>query len=328
MYKIHILILAILIPTLLFAQGNSDYTAAEMVKGCPDALRNVKYFSEPERFSYAVINSAKSDSLYFMTKRVNADSTSYLLIYTTHNLMGGYCYLIKESVDSVSQHLSGVIRKPDGTFLNVEITYPFNDNKISYKIPARREIIPHVDLELGIRQEMVCMLSNLHGENSVKTIMTESGVDPMYIPLEVLVGLAINSHLTLGFRFLEHYKIDFRCGYMSVYEDFMGLDGGIYLQADLFNTNFYGTAAIDYVINGGNSHGAWYYSESGGETTLLGLGFGCNASKHFNLDVMFYYPINKVYGYDLIPEWDDGPKRYSKIVNGIIKFGIQYSFIL
>jgi hypothetical protein len=170
-----------------------------------------------------------------------------------------------------------------------------------------------INFELGIRDEIYFMFTRLYNNRDGMSNYTKGIIPP------------INFKLTAGLSFFNHFEIDFRLGIMYVYEDYYGLDKGIFFQVDLFNTNFYGIAGIDLFNNGGDAHGVTAYSESGGNTTSLCLGFGYRLSKHFNFDLSYYFPKNKVYGYDQV--YNSFIQRYNKINNGLLVFGFQYVFI-
>ncbi len=151
-----------------------------------------------------------------------------------------------------------------------------NHNQQGY-ILKESSSVSEVNFELGIRDELDLMLVKYHAGNSI-----EFGIIP------------INIHLTTGVRFLKSYKIDVRYGIMVIYEDFEGFDIGIFLLSDLFSSNFYGSLGIDYFNGIGSSHNS---GSTGGSFTFFCLGLGYNVSKHFNLDLMYCFPNEKVFAY-------------------------------
>jgi len=184
-----------------------------------------------------------------------------------------------------------------------------NDNNLT-KPPE--DSVYAVKIELGIRDEVIHMYTKLYDYSSINESIIQAG------------ALPINFHLTAGLRLFENYKLDYRIGLMYVYEDFYGIDKGLFLQADLFKS-FYGTVGIDFINNGGDAHGVTIYSGAGGKTTFYCFGLGYNLSKHFTMDLMYYYPKDKVFGYNID---NMTGKRYDKIDNGCIVLGIQYCLIL
>ena len=137
--------------------------------------------------------------------------------------------------------------------------------------------------------------------------------------------LPINFHISFGIRFLEHYKIDVRTGLMLVSEDYWAGDKGIFFQTDIPDSKFYGKAGIDFANNGGEAHGVVDYSESGGRTTYYCLGVGIRTSKHFNAELMYYFPVDKVFGYNNVYDFNTNTStKYDKINYGMINIGFQY----
>lgn len=195
------------------------------------------------------------------------------------------------------------------------LDYQSRGRKDSISTGSHKNNFKDVKFELGVRDEILWMYTNLYNYNNGSANFTKS----IYVPIDL--------HLTAGISFLEHYKIDFRIGIMYVYEDFTGLDKGIFFKADLFNTNFYGTVGIDFINNLGEGHGVTVYSEAGGKTTFLCIGAGYGLSKHFIFDLMYYYTKDKVYGYNIVSYSSTDYKRYDKINNGLLVLGFQYSFV-
>ena len=161
------------------------------------------------------------------------------------------------------------------------------------------------NFELGIRDEIMIM----YGKDLNKKVAKST--------------LPINFHLAAGVRFLKHYKADLRFGFNYAFEDFMGFDAGIYLLADLFNTDIFATAGIDHFQVAQAGHG---YTYTGGAITFYCFGLGYNTSKKFELDIIYCIPDRKIYGHD----GEMGihmNETYYKIVDGLLKIGFQYSFI-
>lgn len=161
--------------------------------------------------------------------------------------------------------------------------------------------------ELGIRDELDMMFANIYDYKSTTASNTlESGLFP------------INFHLTGGIVYAENYKVYFIYGFTNILEDFQGFDGGIFLQAN-FYSQFYGVGGIDFFSKMGSSHGL--SSSPKKNYTFYCLGAGFKFSGHFNIDLIYYIPDEKVFGYDVNPE---SYSYYNKINNGIIKLGFEY----
>ncbi len=168
----------------------------------------------------------------------------------------------------------------------------------------------NVNFEIGLRDELVLMFVNEHNFSVNRTENT------------LQLFLPINLHLCAGVEFLDHYKIDIRFGLLFVYEDFSGLDEGIFFQGDLFD-RIYGTAGADFFYDTPNSHNG---GGSGGNFILYGIGLGYKTSDNFNIDMMFYLPDKKVFGFDRDNSYSPA-QTYNKVNNGLVKLGFQYSFI-
>lgn len=161
-------------------------------------------------------------------------------------------------------------------------------------------------LQLGIKNEMIMMFNQT----------LNSGTE---------LSLPLNIHGTAGFSFLEDYKIDYRVGLMYIYEDYNGIDQGIFFEARLFK-KLYGTVGFDWINIEGNAHGVMTYSETRGKTKYLVFGFGYSSSRNLKFDLSWYAPLDKIYGYNQVNNVTP-VVRYEKINNGLIALGIQYSFI-
>jgi hypothetical protein len=159
-----------------------------------------------------------------------------------------------------------------------------------------------VKLELGLRDEFIYLNSNTK----------RSGY---FLPL--------NFHLSAGIRLFEKYKLDYRIGIMLIQDDFLGIDRGLFFQADLFNTGFYAVLGIDFMNNNAEKGGEMTYWEFHPETTFYCFGLGCNINKHFNFDLMYYTPKNKVYSYTIDKFYNN--QRSEKVEYGCIVLAFQYS---
>src|ERR1035437_5775479 len=165
-----------------------------------------------------------------------------------------------------------------------------------------QETSSNVKLELGLRDEFIYMNTNI-----------ERG--GYYLP--------VNFHLTAGIRLFEKYKLDYRIGIMLIQDDFLGIDRGLFFQADLFNTGFYAALGIDFMNNDAEKGAEMTYWEFQPETTFYCFGIGYNINKHFNFDLMYYAPKNKVYTYYIEKFYNN--QRTDKIEYGCIVLAIQYS---
>ena len=72
---------------------NDSYISSKLIKGVPASLKNNYYFSQPENISYAIIHKNDNDTLYFISKKITADSNSYALVLTSNYKITGYDYL-------------------------------------------------------------------------------------------------------------------------------------------------------------------------------------------------------------------------------------------
>jgi hypothetical protein len=168
-----------------------------------------------------------------------------------------------------------------------------------------QETNSNVKLELGLREEFIYLnTKSYHGG---------------YYP-------PVNFHVTAGIRLFEKYKLDYRIGIMLIQEDFLGLDQGLFFQADIFNTGFYATLGIDFMNNNAEKGAEMTYWEFHPQTTYYCFGFGYNLNKHFNFDLMYYTPKNKVYSY-IIDKFGNN-QRYDSIEYGCIVIAIQYSLYI
>jgi hypothetical protein len=296
MFRYKFFFFIILFPAFLFAYNGNDYNSVHLIKGCPVQLKNNNYFSHPEKFSYALIKADNdgTDLLYFFVEKVSPDFSNYILVYVSNNVISGDNYLIAERVDSIRIHITGNVNMRYGSLVIADIFYFPDQDMALFKFPevVNRKII-HTDInipinfELGIRDEIILMFANLYNYHLDRAANTTE-----------MIPLPINLHLTTGFRFLKHYKLDLRYGIMMVYEDFYGLEGGIFFQSDIFDSHFYGTIGLDFFSNGGNGHN---FSESGGNSKYLCIGTGYQTSRHFCIDVSYYFPLKKTFGYNVDP---------------------------
>ena len=301
------LLIILFISSVAFAQINENYSEAKLLSGAPKSLGGMKFFSNQKNFSFAQIKNNGNDTLYIIIERAASDSLNLILAYTSNNFLNSYIYMNFSKDENETIHASGNIISPEGNLFNVHVLYqPGKDSILSVaakqrvmmaQLPALEYITnkaKEIDLSfsIGLRDEFIYMNANLYnylGGGSSNTA-------------EINL-LPINLHIAVGVNFLKKYKIEFRTGIMAVYEDFMGIENGIFFQAKLFNSNFYASAGFDLFSNGGEAHGVMVYSESGGDINFLCLGGGLNTSKHFEIDLNYYFPLNKVYGFNQVNEY-------------------------
>jgi hypothetical protein len=337
MHKLFLLFFFILIQSVLIAQAidssraenNLNYSNAGLIKGSPVLLKSNNYFSDSDKFSYALINSDNDNEnlLYFIVEKTRADSNSYLLIYCANGTMKRYNYLNSDNSDTKKIHVWGNIIDPAGAILAADIFYQPGDSSIEFLVtkksttfkPNLSVIQESIDLhfELGIRDESIFMFANLYKGQGVNAA---NSIESIRVP--------INFHLTLGLSFLDYFKIDIRTGIMVAFEDFYGYDEGIFLNVYPFKTDFFAAAGIDIMHNSGEEHGTADYSISGGSATFYCLGLGYSVSRHFDIDLMYYIPNDRVFGFNNVIIYETNTwKHFDKIDYGLLAIGVQYSFI-
>lgn len=296
--------------------GESDYALTKLTNGIPQSLVGNGYFYSFVNISYALIYKTGNDSLYFIRKQVNTDSINYILILTSNSKIVNYDYLNFREINKDSLFAVSTINVDSDSLF--EFYFMPNDNMISFRKREQRNEIP-INIELGIGDEFAVMFANYYNYYS-----SESS---NYIE----TSLPLNLYLSFGVSYLELYKIYFKLGILYLYEDYGGLDKGIFIESKLFKSNFYGVLGVDFLSNSGEGHGVTVYSESGGNVNSICFGLGYSTSRHFNIEIMCYLPLNKVYGYNYEVYDHNGNntgKHYDKINNGIIKLGFRYLFIL
>ncbi len=306
---------------------SNNFKTSILIKYIPEALKNNPYFSKREIISGVRIYGVKDDTLYFFSKGEDLKKPNCVIIYTSDNKITAYNYLEFTKVDNNEFYSSCEIKLPNNKNIFIDfyfhpveesIDYQFFDKKTanspSSNLISNFESEYESNFEVGFRYELSYMSNRIFNING-------------YFNSYELGILPINLHLAGGFRFLKNYKLDFRLGLKFIYEDFYGSEKGIFFQANLFNSKFFGIVGIDFFHNFGESHGVMVYSESGGENTFYCFGVGYQTSKHFNLDITYLIPKNKVYGYNQDNSAYPIIKNYDKIVNNLISLGLQYSFI-
>ncbi len=303
---------------------SDNFITSKLIRSIPEAVKNNAYFSGTENILEAKIYSNNNDTLYFFTKEDDINNPNCVLIYTSNNKIIAYNFLKFDKVDSNMFYSSGEIKLPNDKRSLIDFYYQPADEILKYKFILKNsskspittaisdfETNYEANFEVGFRYEFSYMSSKiLNGNHS-------------YLSYYLLPIPLFNLHLTTGFRFLKNYKIDFRIGVKSIYEDFIGLEEGIFFQANLFNSKIFGTVGIDFFQNGGSAHGT---SASGGDNMFYCIGVGYQTSDDFNIDIIYYFPDNKIYGHNI--DVNSYPyKEYDKIVNNLISLGFQYSFI-
>ena len=167
-----------------------------------------------------------------------------------------------------------------------------------------------VNFELGVGYNLLLMFVNKYNLQNKKV---ENSINPSLI--DIL--------FSFGFRFHKHYDVNFKFGFDEIGEDFGGLNGGIFFESDLFFSNIFGILGVGFYHSIGTSHNT---SESGGNFIFYCLGFGYRATKNINLNLMYWIPNKKVFGTD-IAFTDNKFIYYDKINHGVLRIGLQYSFI-
>jgi hypothetical protein len=176
---------------------------------------------------------------------------------------------------------------------------------------TREDLKENLHFELGIRDELIFMLSNEFNSEDRKFENT------------IKLLLPYNFHLTAGVKFLRYYKIDFRFGILAANDYVFGFDEGLYFQAGLPNSKFYWVIGVDFFNNNLASDGNTW---TGGNFTFYCFGLGYESSKNFSIDILYSFPSgNKVYAKE--PSFKMGGRYYEKKINGLIRLGFQYSFI-
>jgi len=307
---------------------NSSFVSSTLIIGVPFTLKNNNYFSQPEKIYYAAIYHNLKDSIYFISKRLTADSNSYVIVLTSDNKIMGYSYLDFKKINQNNLYTESKIEKSNRETFTVKLFYSPKDNTIRSNV-VKNSILQdqlfnsmsnlsaknNVRFELGIGDEETYLYANADAKNMLK------------------IGIPVNIHLYLGLNFLKHYKLDFRYGILYAYEDFFGFDAVIFFKSNLFHSNFYGKIGADFFSNiGSGAHGVVVYTDDSGEVTFLCLGLGYNMSKQFNLDITYYLPfINRVYGYEIVNNYLNGylvSQKYDNVAKSLFSLGFQYSFIL
>ncbi len=201
------------------------------------------------------------------------------------------------------------LQKQNYVFTQSEKSFVLIKDRSQSVSDSREEI----DFELGIRDDFIFMF--YRGSN-IKTNNAGNSVKFSYYP---------NLHLSAGLRLLNYYKIDFRIGLTLVDENYSGLDEGLYFQADLFKTNIYGIAGIDFFNDIGEDHNL---GVSSGKFVLYCIGTGYEFSKNFNIDLTYNIPNKKIYGYSRNLGYLPQGQTYNMVNNGLLKIGAQISIVL
>lgn len=172
-----------------------------------------------------------------------------------------------------------------------------------------------IHFELGIRDELILMQANEFSSQDRK------------FENKVKLLLPYNFHLTAGIRFLRYYKIDYRLGILAAQDYILGIDEGLYFQTSLPNSEFYGVIGLDFFNNNLASDGM---TETGGKFILYCFGLGYEASRNFNMEILYSIPnnSNRIYAESPAADYGGIPGQfYDKKINGLIRLGFQYSFI-
>jgi hypothetical protein len=307
----------------LFAQENQNtllrenehFNSAKLITGVPGSLKSNNYFTSSE-ISYTVIFSSQNDSLYFISKKETADSNDYLLVFTSNDQIKYYKYLSFEKEDEDSLYAATKIQLPDSGNNILQLVYLPTKNILLYKYSAepQTELSKFISnngihFELGIREEFIKLYSNVTSYHNSNNLIG-------FIPF--------NFHLNIAVGSPENFLLNFRFGPMGVYDDFYGLDWGLFFNKYISNSHYYGTIGLDDFFDVGTGHN---FSESRAWIPFITLGAGYTFLKDFDIDAIYYFPLKKVYGH-YQEEYSSTPYIvHTMKVNGLIKLGIQYSFI-
>jgi len=292
-----------------------EYFFTKFEKGVPASVGSNAYFNRPENISNALIFQNVSDSLYLIQKLTDSDSCSYILILISNNKITGFDY--PEVFVNNKDTLFAMSTMTFDNDYKLELNYHPSEEIIRYRLVKAKSTFP-LDVEFGIRDEAAVLFASYYNY--------KSGISS-----QVETSFPLNLHFYIGFMFFERYKLYFRTGILYLYEDYSGRDNGIYGEVKLFNSNFYGITGINFFSNSGEGHGVMVYSDASGEITSLCFGLGFAPQGHLSLDIMYYAPLNKSYGYNYVivdPSGNISRQRYDKVTKGLLVLGFQYSIFL
>ena len=293
----------------------NSFTSENLVNGVPGTLKKINFFSKQNNFSYALIYSDQSDSIYFVHKNTVLDSDSNLLILTSKGVMNKFEYLIFNRINNKELFASTLLKIPYGKNLGIKIYFLAAENKILYHINEN-------EFSQGFPLNSVNKYRSKHNINIVFGIRDEMFFIPNYSFNSGMIPE--NIHLVFGIRILEMAEIYGKAGIMGVYNDFGGgIDYGIYLQVNFLETSLYGIVGINYSgLYGQLPHGLNYGNE--GLLKCFCFGVGYETSKNFEMDVIYYDPSSRIIvSRDFANFYD-----LEQINRGFIGIGFQYSFIL
>ena len=82
----------------------------------------------------------------------------------------------------------------------------------------------------------------------------------------------------------------------------------------------YAVGGVMFHFNNGTAHGGSQYEEIYSDLfTLIGIGSGIQICGSSNLEFMYYYPLNRQFGYTIAAFPDAG--RYNMVMYGMFKLG-------
>lgn len=295
---------------------NDSYISSKLIKGVPASLKNNYYFSQPENISYAIIHKNDNDTLYFISKKITADSNSYALVLTSNYKITGYDYLNFIKINNDTLVAASSINLPESRIFILYLIQ--KDNTIFSKICEKIYTVPvkysadssRPNVDFGLRLESIIMSANV--ENKHRTSV-----------------FPFNMQLYVGFGFLKYYKVRIRFGVVPGSTNIpfsfkVVLEEGIFLQANLLKSNFYGIGGVSILSNNNEcGHGTGDIVYNNGVAIFYCIGLGYETSKRVNLDIMYSVPFDKKFGYD----HHSFPSRdYDRIIYGMVTFGFQFAF--
>lgn len=305
------LIIILIFSSLLLAQDQSNkpdssYISTKLIDGVPISLKNNGYFSQPGNISYAVIYENEADSIYFIVKRLNSDTSIYVLVYTSGGRITSYDFLSFEKAADNRLFAEDEIKD-----FNIKLFYSDKADTIQYKVKKRVSEIPVVVSKPKSEYDAFFML----GFEDKIIFAYEQYRSPF----------PLNIHFVLGASFLKYYRVYMRLGFMVVNDNFEGMDGGIFFKAGLFKTDIYAKAGVDFFsMMGQLPHGLTY---NRGGFPLYCLGIGYNVTRQFSVDAMYYIPGSRI----IVDHNESTPefiKQNEAINRGFISIDFQVSFFM
>jgi hypothetical protein len=154
--------------------------------------------------------------------------------------------------------------------------------------------------KIGIRLELSFLNSNEYGN-----------VSPL------------NLYVNLRQLIIENTNIKFNLGLSFYAEEYGGLSYSLLIENEFYK-NIKVIGGINYLQNGGVSHGTSVYTETYSNTFFhYVVGVGINLSKDTSIDMLLLLPNKKEFGFSRDAFID---KTSFKNLNNIIKLGMEYYF--